>query len=171
MSVLRVFTNNFIARTMSDTNLLRRSACLTSLGLLLLSACKVKSTQVSLDVVLFSYLNRPIFDVYVNETDIGVAGPWPFSGRGAMSRVVVPFGIQKINWRLGGPKGMAGNGNIVTAKNRPELTGVPPGAEFLGVHIYDDGTVELIASPHFPVLSARGRAFDQQWKRLRVDSA
>lgn len=120
---------------------------------------------VNLDVVLFSYLDRPIFDVYLNRTDIGVAGPWPYSGRGTMSGIHIPFGAQKITWRLGGPEGMARNGETVDAKNLPELQNVPHSAVFLGVHIYPDDAVELIPSEHFPEVSARGQALDYQWKQ------
>ncbi len=121
--------------------------------------------SVNLDVVLFSYLDRPIFDVYLNRTDIGVAGPWPYSGRGTMSGVSIPLGSQKISWRLGGPEGMARNGETVLARNTPELQDVPSKVTFLGVHIYADDVVELVLSEHFPDVSTRGHEFDIQWKR------
>lgn len=120
---------------------------------------------VTLDVVLFSYLDRPIFDVFLNRTDIGVAGPWPYSGRGSMSGVQLPLGLQKLTWRLGGPEGMVRNGETVTATNTPTLKDVPRDAAFLGVHIYADDAVELIPSRDFPDLSARGAMFDAKWKQ------
>jgi hypothetical protein len=143
----------------------RRTICGAALGLIFLSACEEKPMTVTLDVVLFSYLNRPIFDVFVGKTDIGVAGPWPYSGRGSMSGVQLPLGPQKITWRLGGPEGMPRNGDTVTAKNIPELKAVPRETVFLGVHIYADDTVELIVSQHFPELSAKGQAYDTQWEK------
>ena len=137
---------------------LRRRCLLTAgLSFLFLSACEKRSTTFNFEVVLFSYLDRPIFDVYLNHTDIGVAGPWPYSGRGAMAGVSVPMGPQKVTWRLDGPKGAPRNGDSVIAQNIPELRMVPSNAKFLGVHIYTDDTVELIPSEHFPDLSARGR--------------
>lgn len=148
-----------------SVDLRRRQIATASLGLLFLPACEAKPMTVNLDVVLFSYLDRPIFDVYLNRTDIGVAGPWPYSGRGTMSGVQVPLGAQKISWRLGGPEGMARNGESVAAKNVPELKGVPSKAAFLAVHIYADDVVELVPSEHFPEMSARGQEFDSQWKR------
>ena len=120
---------------------------------------------VTLDVVLFSYLDRPIFDVILNRTDIGVAGPWPYSGRGSMSGVQLPLGPQKVTWRLGGPEGMRRNGETVTAKNQPELKDLPRTTVFLGVHIYQDDTVELVPSQHFPEMSERGKDFDRQWEK------
>lgn len=143
----------------------RRQIAITGLGFLFLSACEAKPMSVNLDVVLFSYLDRPIFDVYLNRTDIGVAGPWPYSGRGTMTGVEIPLGPQKISWRLDGPRGTPGNGETVMAKNLPELKGVPSNSVFLGVHIYGDDTVELIPSEHFPDVSTRGHEFDIQWKR------
>lgn len=146
-------------------DLRRRRLSTAGLSFLFLSACEAKPMTVTLDVVLFSYLDRPIFDVYLNRTDIGVAGPWPYSGRGTMSGVRIPLGIQQISWRLGGPEGMAQNGETVTAKNHPDLKNIPSNSAFLGVHIYSDDTVELIPSEHFPDVSDRGQEFDTQWKR------
>lgn len=120
---------------------------------------------VTLDVVLFSYLPRPIFDVFLDGTDIGVAGPWPHSGRGSMSGMQLRLGKKQVTWRLGGPQGMDRNGETVAAKNTPELKELPRGASFLGVHIYEDQTVELIPSQHFPELSQKGKAYDEQWRQ------
>lgn len=118
-------------------------------------------------MVLFSYLDRPIFDVHLNRTDIGVAGPWPYSGRGTMTGVRVPLGLQRISWRLDGPKGTPRNGEAVVARNLISLWDVPRKSVFLGVHIYADDTVELMPSEHFPEISARGLELDAQWKRRR----
>lgn len=148
-------------------DLRRRQLSTAGLGLLFLSACEATPMTVNLDVVLFSYLDRPIFDVYLNRTDIGVAGPWPYSGRGTMTGVQIPLGPQKISWRLGGPEGMVGNGQTVVGKNIPTLTEVPGRSAFLGVHIYADDTVELIPSEHFPDVSARGQEFDARWRQRR----
>lgn len=146
-------------------DLRRRRLSTAGLSFFFLSACEAKPMTVTLDVVLFSYLDRPIFDVYLNRTDIGVAGPWPYSGRGTMTGVQIPLGPQKISWRLDGPKGTPGNGETVIAKNIPDLKDVPRNSAFLGVHIYADDTVELIPSEHFPDVSARGQKFDSQWKQ------
>lgn len=146
-------------------DLCRRQVLVVSMGALLLSACDAQPIAVSLDVVLFSYLDRPIFDVYLNREDIGIAGPWPYSGRGTMTGVQVPLGLQKISWRLDGPKGTPRNGETVVARNLLSLKDVPGNASFLGVHIYADDTVELIPSEHFPGLSTRGLELDSHWKR------
>lgn len=145
----------------------RRQVLTVGMNFVLLSACQARPTAVSLDVVLFSYLDRPIFDVHLNRTDIGVAGAWPYSGRGTMTGVRVPLGLQKISWRLDGPKGTPKNGETVVARNLLLLKEVPRNSVFLGVHIYTDDTVELMPSEHFPEMSARGFEFDAQWKRRR----
>jgi hypothetical protein len=113
--------------------------------------------DVVLDVVLFNYLDRPIFDVLLNGGDIGVAGAYG-GGRGVMTGVTVPVGHQTLTWRLGGPRGMAGNGDTVTAKNPLSLMAdqIPPDVRYLGVHVYPDGTAQLMTSPHFPEPSPRG---------------
>lgn len=112
---------------------------------------------------LFSYLDRPVFDVYLNRTDIGVAGPGPYSGRRTLTGVQVRFGLQKISWRLGGPEGTPRSGETVVARNLLSLKEVPRNSVFLGVHIYSDNTVELMPSEHFPDISARGFELDAQW--------
>ena len=114
---------------------------------------------VTLDVVLFSYAQRPIFDVFLEKTDIGLAGPWPFSGRGSMSGVQLRLGRQNVTWRF------ADTGETMVAKNSPELKMISPGITFLGVHIYEDGVVELIPSQHFPEMSQRGQVYDAQWRQ------
>lgn len=118
------------------------------------------------DVNLKSYLDRPIFDVYLNGVDIGVAGGPPHGGNGGlMTGVAVPLGPQKITWRLDGPEGMKGNGETVTAVNPPVLTLPDKNLTYLGVHIYPDNTVELIPEAFWPQASARGDAINREWEK------
>ena len=126
-------------------------------GLTMLLGCEAKPGTVTLDVVVFSYLSRPIFDVSVGGTDVGVAGPWPYSGRGSMSGVLLRLGRQPVKWRLGD------TGEVV-ASSAPELKEVPSDATFLGLHIYEDQSVDLVLSQHFPELSQRGQLYDAQWR-------
>lgn len=106
------------------------------------------------EVVLFSYLNRPIFDVLLSGFDVGVAGAWAgnFSGGGSMSGVSVKFGPHKVSWRY------ADTGTTVRSKNEPTLAKPPADHRFLCVHIYPDDTVELVTSVHFPEKTERGIA-------------
>jgi len=121
---------------------------------------------VRFDVNLKNYLDRPIFDVHLNGVDIGVAAGPPHAGNGAvMTGVAVPLGPQTVTWRLGGPQGMAGNGDTVQAVNQPALTRPDPKMRNLGVHIYPDNTVELIPEPYWPERSERGEAIHRAWEK------
>lgn len=127
---------------------------------------KDKKDVVYFDVNLKSYLDRPIFDVYLNGRDIGVAGGHPHGGNGGlMTGVPVPLGAQVVTWRLGGPEGMKGNGDKVNAINQPLLPRPDAKLKYLGVHIYPDNTVELAPEEFWPEASARGDEINLQWER------
>lgn len=111
------------------------------------------------EAVLFSYLDRPIFDVIVGTTDLGVSGVYPNTGGGTMSGSRFSSGTQSVRWTLGGPPGMARNGEVVQAQNHPELAAPLHGEQYLSVHIYPDDTVELIYSKNYPQFSSRGLRF------------
>lgn len=118
------------------------------------------------DVALFSYLERHIFDVFLNGKDIGLAAGQPHRGEanGLMTGVKVAVGEQTVTWRLGGPKGMPGNGDTVKAVNLPELKSVDPQFRYLGVHIYPDNTVEIIPERYWPEKTAKGEAINRAWE-------
>lgn len=128
-----------------------------------LSACNAETRgtfmqrEIVLDVVLYSYLNRPIFDIYFNRIDLGVANA--YGGTGIISGVAIPFGPQTLTWRLDGPKGMPRNGETVTLKSPLTLTAdqIPRDAHYLGVHIYPDDTAELTFSQYLPEPTVRGK--------------
>ena len=128
-----------------------------------------KKEVVHFDVMLVSYLERPIFDVYLNGQDIGVfgvLGDGPYHGGGAlMTGVAVPLGPQVVTWRLGGPEGMPGNGDTVKSANQPVLQRPDPKLTYLGVHIYPDNTVELVPEPYWPEKTARGEEINRQWEK------
>lgn len=118
------------------------------------------------DVNLYSYLDRPIFDVHLNGKDIGVAFGQPHRGQGGlMTGVAVPMGKQVVTWRLGGPKGTPGNGDKVAAINQPTLARPKANMTYLGVHIYPDNTVEVIPETHWPEKTARGERINREWER------
>lgn len=103
-----------------------------------------KSEIAYFDVNLKSYLERPVFDVFLNGRDIGVADGPPHGGkRGLITGVPVPLGPQLSSWRLHGPEGMPGNGGAVKAVNQSVLIRPDPKLSYLGVDIYPDNTVEL----------------------------
>jgi hypothetical protein len=129
-----------------------------------------KNDVIYFDVALFSYLDRPIFDVYLNGRDIGVSGVRPVGGGGSglMTGVAVPLGPQRLTWRLDGPEGTPGNGDTVTASNQPTLTRPDPKLRYLGVHVYPDNTVELIPEEFWPEVTERGLESIRQREKNRV---
>ncbi|MFS2002989.1 hypothetical protein ACEN9F_05105 [Duganella sp. CT11-25] len=137
----------------------RRVVCAAGLMFFLLPACKAKSMTILAEAVLFSYLDRPIFDVIVGATDLGVSGVYPNTGGGTMSGARFSSGAQSVRWTLDGPSGALRNGEVVQAKNRPELAPALHGEQYLSVHIYPDDTVELIYSKNYPQFSPRGLKF------------
>ena len=105
---------------------------------------------VTLDLVLYSYLPRPIFDVFVNRKGGDSSGVYPETGGSTISGVVIPIGPQRVTWRW------SETGETVAAKNVPTLVDVAPDAKFVSLHIYPDETVEFLTSRHYPRPSPRG---------------
>ncbi|WP_141758490.1 hypothetical protein [Duganella sp. HH105] len=93
------------------------------------------------EAVLFSYLDRPIFDVVVGDTDVGVSGVYPNTGGGTISGARFSSGAQAVRWTLDGLQGTPRNGEVVHAQNRPELAPPTAGEHYLSVHIYPDNTL------------------------------
>lgn len=123
------------------------------------------------DVALFSYQERPIFDVFLNGKYIGVAAGQPHRGEanGLMTGVPVKLGPQVVTWRLDGVDAnhvpFKDNGNTVKAVNIPELNSVDPQFRYLGVHIYPDNTVELIPERYWPDKTEKGEAINRAWEQ------
>ncbi|WP_143745650.1 hypothetical protein [Massilia sp. KIM] len=113
---------------------------------------------VTLDVVFFNYLDRFIYDAYIDGKAGAVSAPYRKTGGASFSGVRLKLGPKTVTWRLDGPEGMPRNGEKVVAKNWLALADLAPDAEFLGVHIYPDETVELIPSRHYPVETEKGKA-------------
>jgi hypothetical protein len=146
----------------------RRTVCTAALSFILLSACEAKPMIVYLNISIFSYLDRPIFDVYVNKTDFGEAPAQGFYGSNAVElNQKITLGPQKVTWRLDGPKGMARNGETVTAKNTLELKEIPAGVKWIALHIYPDDTVELAFSKGTPdeLSTVRGQKIIEAWEK------
>ncbi|MBT2791055.1 hypothetical protein [Paraburkholderia strydomiana] len=112
--------------------------------------------DIVLSVVLYSYLDRPIFDVMLNGSGIGGANA--YGGNGMITGIRVPFGKQGLTWRLGGPRGMVRNGETVAMKNSINLVAeqIPADAHYLAVNIYPDDTVEFVFDRYIPDRTPRG---------------
>lgn len=135
-----------------------RNIMLAACGFLLLHACEAKDMRVALDLVVFNYLDRPIFAVNVDGIGYEVSGAYPETGKSTTTGFELKLGPKIVTWKLDGPKGAARVGEKVQNKNVLELNQnqIVPGSKFLSVHIYPDDTVELITSVHFPHATARG---------------
>lgn len=138
-------------------NMPQRRALLAAACGLLLPFAEAKTMKVALSVVLFSYLDRPIFDAFIDGKAGQSSGVYPYTGGGAITNVTLELGPKKVSWRLGGPQGMPRNGETVFNKNPLMLSSVVAGAKYLAIHIYPDDTVELITTVHFPEVSTRGQ--------------
>ncbi|HWV30325.1 MAG TPA: hypothetical protein VN038_11750 [Dyadobacter sp.] len=136
---------------------LSRRVFITALGsLFFIDACEAKSMKVVLNIVVFSYWDRPIFEVNIDGKGDEASGPYPNTGKGVTGGVSLTLGPKKVTWRLDGPEGFPRNGDTLVNKNGLELVNVLPGAKYLGIHIYPDETVELSTSVGRPELSAKG---------------
>ncbi|WP_227246697.1 hypothetical protein [Paraburkholderia caribensis] len=107
--------------------------------------------KVVLDVVLFNYRDRAVFDVLLNGSDIGVAGPYG-GGAGVMTGVTVPLGPQTLTWRW------ADSGETVVVANALSLSADQLSSKdhYLGVHIYPGDTAELTLSQYLPGMTPKG---------------
>ncbi|MFC3459316.1 hypothetical protein [Massilia haematophila] len=124
--------------------------------------------KISLNVSLFSYLDRPIYDVDMNGTDFMAAMEYSFYGSNAvMMMQSITLGPQLVTWRMGGPEGAAGNGEIVRARNIPTLDEISKDIKWLALHIYDDNTVEIKLSKGSKdeLQTIRGRQIIEEWER------
>jgi hypothetical protein len=128
------------------------------------------SKKVVVNVVVFNYLNRPIFDVYLNGAMIGGSASLPnspYGQFGTVGGVTVPLGPQTLTWRLDGPKGTPRNGETDSAKNSLVITPeqIPSDVHSLGVHIYPDNTAELIFSQDVLEQSKRGLGYAKEFQK------
>lgn len=135
----------------------RRRLCGALACLPALSACKPEPRYIRLDLVTFSYWNRPIFDVFINGEGGDDAPAYPATNDSPMFSLPLVLGPQYVTFRLGGQEGMQRYGATVIAKNVPRLIDVEPTARFLGLHVYPDATVELIPTLDFPRQTAKGK--------------
>lgn len=123
--------------------------------------------KVVLSVVLFNYLDRPIFDVFVDGKMGFGSDAFPATGGVMVTGVAFELVPKKVSWRLDGPAGTPRSGETVFNKNPLRLDAVLPKARYVGVHIYPDETIELITSASLPDKTKRGVAVVEQSKNHR----
>lgn len=137
-----------------------------------LPACETRPMRIYLNISVFSYLDRPIFDVTINGTDLMSAPAYGFYGaNGLMAMQPVNLGPQIVSWKLDGPEGMDRNGEMIKAKNRPLLEIVPEGVKWLGLHIYPDDMVEIKLSKGSPgeLQTDRGMKIIRAWEARKYE--
>jgi hypothetical protein len=136
---------------------LRRRFVLNLAGLSLLSslaACSKSGIfigkEISITVVMYSFLDRPIFEIHLDGSDIGGANS--FGTTSMVTGVAVTMGEQKLSWRLDGPKGKPRNGETVALKNRVIINphDIPRAAQYMGVYLYPDDTAEFVFTEFMP---------------------
>jgi hypothetical protein len=153
---------------LSGTAVSRRHFIGIGASLLILSSCRGGPANTYLDISLYNYLDRAIFDVDMNGAGfMGAPGHGFYGSNAVMLMQPITLGPQIVTWRLGGPEGTPRNGERVVARNNPMLRVVPKDAKWLALHIYDDDTVEIKLSTGTPdeLETERGRRIIETWEK------
>jgi len=137
----------------------RHAISLIALGLAMpLVACGPAVWKyIVLDVVMYSNVDRVITDIIFNDTDLDVMNR--YGSTGTIVDVVIPFGLQKLQWTLGGPKGTPRNGEVVALKNQVIISPaqIPDGTRYLALHLYPDETADVTFGAFIPERTPRGK--------------
>jgi hypothetical protein len=104
-----------------------------------------------MNVVVFNYWPRAISFVYVEGQNVG-GGYGAFGPGGTGSKIScchkVKTGKIQVDWMLGGGEGDPLAGKKMSSMT--ELKEIKPGANYLGVYLYPDGTVALDTAKGIP---------------------
>lgn len=101
-----------------------------------------------MNVVVFNYWPRAMADVYIDEQHVG-AGYEQGGGASSISCCYkVKSGMVQVKWMLDGPPGDPLTGKKMSAA--AQLDAIKPGARYLGVYLYADGTVALDTAKGIP---------------------
>ena len=104
-----------------------------------------------MNVVVFNYWPRAVSFVYVEGQNVG--GGFGAFGPGGTGGSIscchrVKAGKVKVDWMLGGGEGDPLTGTKMSALG--ELKEIKPGADYLSVYLYPDGTVALDTAKGIP---------------------
>ena len=113
---------------------------------------------IALNLIIRNYTDRSIFNLSLNGRGGEGASPYN-SGTSVYADFTFDLGgPQTLTWTLDGPRGMARNGEVVTAKNPLYIReeDMPKGVRYLCIHIYPDEMAELTFTVGRPVPTARG---------------
>jgi hypothetical protein len=133
-------------------------AGLVAAGVLLLNACGLNAVQ--MNVVVFNYWPGALADVYVDGQHVGAGygGMNEQSGTGGSISCCysVKAGKITVKWMLGGGEHDSLTGKVMSAV--AELKQIKPNADYLGVYLYEDGTVALDTARGIPDNKPRAAA-------------
>jgi hypothetical protein len=133
-------------------------AGLVAAGALLLNACGLSAVQ--MNVVVFNYWPRALADVCIDGQHVGAGygGTNEQSGTGGSISCChsVKAGKITVKWMLDGPPSDPLTGKVMSAV--AELKQVKPNADYLGVYLYEDGTVALDTAHGIPDNKPRAAA-------------
>jgi hypothetical protein len=145
----------------------RKIVCsVVGIGMLqVLAACGKAGllASVAVDVVVFSYLDHAIFDVYLDGAMIGGSASLPdspYGQFGTVAGVAISPESRVLTWRH------AGTGEMSTAKNpvKTNFDTIAFRPQSLGVHIYPDNTAEFIFTADVLEQSPRGKAYAKKFQ-------
>jgi hypothetical protein len=133
-------------------------AGLVAVGVLLLNACGLNAVQ--MNVVVFNYWPRALADVYVDGQHVGAGygGTNEQSGTGGKISCChsVKAGNINVRWVLGGGEHDPMRGKEMFSD--VQLKQIKPNADYLGVYLYEDGTVALDTARGIPDNKPRAAA-------------
>ena len=139
----------------------RHTIRLIALGLSMpLVACgRAVPKYIVLDVVMYSYVDRVITEIIFNDTDLGVINR--YGSTGAIVGGSIPFGLQTLQWTLGGPKGTQRNGEVIDINGKLAISRqqVPEGTRYVGLHLYPGDTAEVTFDVFLPQRKQREKKY------------
>lgn len=101
-----------------------------------------------MNVVVFNYWPRALADVYVNGQHVGAGYESNGGGSSISCCYAIKPGAIKVGWMLDGRADDPQTGKAMSAV--AELKEIKPGAQYLGVYLYPDGTVALDTAKGIP---------------------
>jgi hypothetical protein len=128
-----------------------RLICVVSTLMVLSAISGCQASASNMNVVVFNYGPRAIADVYVDGQHVGAGfgafGPGGTGGKISCCHRFKP-GAVRIDWMLGGALGDPLTGKTMTAS--AELSAIKPGARYVGVYLFPDGSVALDTAKGIP---------------------
>lgn len=101
-----------------------------------------------MNVVVFNYWPRAMADVYIDGQHVGAGYEQGGGGSSISCCYKVRSGEVQVKWMLGGGIDDPLAGKVMSASAR--LKEIKPGARYLGVYLYPDGTVALDTAKGIP---------------------